>query len=275
MIHKLPPDFANHQIRIAVAGAGGNGSQVLSGLARLHLALRALGHHGLDVCVFDPDLVTPANIGRQLFSPSDLGQPKAIVLVNRINLFFGLQWQAVPSLYKPKQRRPVPRADILIGCVDTAAARRELAKSNFRYWLDLGNTATTGQVILGTRQCRPFAEILEEDLMRGRPESERPGANAQANVMAKRMKKRDYLDPRRPKLVTEIFPELLNRKLKEDNTPSCSLAEALERQDLFINQSVATFALQLLWQFIRNGGLDIHGYFINLETGRVTPLPIK
>lgn len=61
----------------------------------------------------------------------------------------------------------------------------------------------------------------------------------------------------------------------EDNTPSCSLAEALEKQDLFINQGVATFALQLLWQFIREGGLNIHGYFINLETGKVTPLPIK
>ena len=42
-----------------------------------------------------------------------------------------------------------------------------------------------------------------------------------------------------------------------------------------MNQSVATFALQLLWQFIREGGLIIHVYFINLETGRVTPLPIK
>lgn len=50
---------------------------------------------------------------------------------------------------------------------------------------------------------------------------------------------------------------------------------ALERQDLFINQTIATFALQLLWSFIRNGGLDIHGYFINLESGRVSPLPIK
>ena len=72
-----------------------------------------------------------------------------------------------------------------------------------------------------------------------------------------------------------VFPQLKRKRRKEDNTPSCSLAEALERQDLFINQSVATFALQLLWQFIREGGLNIHGYFINLETGRVTPLPIK
>jgi hypothetical protein len=72
-----------------------------------------------------------------------------------------------------------------------------------------------------------------------------------------------------------VFPQLKRKRRKEDNTPSCSLAEALERQDLFINQSVATFALQLLWQFIREGGLNIHGYFINLETGKVTPMPIK
>jgi hypothetical protein len=54
-----------------------------------------------------------------------------------------------------------------------------------------------------------------------------------------------------------------------------TLTVTIALDTLFINQTVATFALQLLWQFIRQGGLDIHGYFINLESGKVTPLPIK
>jgi hypothetical protein len=71
-----------------------------------------------------------------------------------------------------------------------------------------------------------------------------------------------------------MFPEILNPRFKEDNQPSCSLAEALEKQDLFINQSVATYALHLLWRLFRAGSIEHHGYFINLESGRVNPLPV-
>jgi PRTRC genetic system ThiF family protein len=261
MKHLLPSDFTENQITVAVAGAGGNGSQFINGLARMHIALRALGHPGFKVILYDPDVVTDANVGRQLFSPSDIGQFKSKVLINRLNCYFGLKWFAETTIYNT-QRFGDGRADILVGCVDSAAARRDLAKTRFHYWLDLGNTDKKGQVILGTR----------------RPSKKIPVSKPLVEVLAGRKVKKpkvEYLPSCRPKIVTEIFPELKNKRLKEDTAPSCSLAEALERQDLFINQSVATFALQLLWQFIRNGGLDIHGYFINLESGRVTPLPIK
>lgn len=238
--HFLPDRFVDphNKISVVVAGAGGNGSQVLSGLARMQVALESLGHPGFDVEVFDPDEVTEANVGRQLFSPSDIGCNKAAALVNRINHFFGFDWQARAKAFPDGVHTTV---DILISCVDSAAARRALGKSRFWYWLDLGNSQKTGQVILGT-----FRRNSKE----GREKH-----------------------PRMP-TVLEFFPELKNRHLQEDTSPSCSLAQALERQDLFINQSVSTFALQLLWQFFRNGALTIHGYFINLQTGRVTPLPI-
>jgi PRTRC genetic system ThiF family protein len=72
----------------------------------------------------------------------------------------------------------------------------------------------------------------------------------------------------------EIFPELLDESLEEDPRPSCSLAESLDQQDLFINQAVATFALNLLWRLFRDGKIEYHGGFINLATGRVNPLPV-
>ena len=83
-----------HPVTVNVIGAGGTGSQVLTCLARLDTALRGLGHPGLFVTVYDSDTVTEANIGRQLFSPSDTGLNKAQCLVTRVNNFFGNGWRA-------------------------------------------------------------------------------------------------------------------------------------------------------------------------------------
>ena len=87
-------------VNIVVAGAGGTGSQIITGLARLDRALRALGHPGgLAVHVWDPDRVSQANVGRQLFYDSDVGQFKCDVLIHRLNVAFGLGWKATPELF--------------------------------------------------------------------------------------------------------------------------------------------------------------------------------
>ena len=62
-----------HPVSVNIIGAGGTGSQVITNLARLDVTLRALNHPGLFVTIYDPDIVTEANIGRQLFGWSDLG----------------------------------------------------------------------------------------------------------------------------------------------------------------------------------------------------------
>jgi hypothetical protein len=217
-----------------------------------------------------------------LFSPSDVGSYKAEVLVNRLNLYYGLDWRA----YASKLERDTINEDdggpeFLIGCVDSAAARRELAQCPFHYWLDLGNQEKKGQVILGNqfessyrRRANDAVEQLDGDLQDEQPVTDKlaPEVRRQRKTLLETEFKRVMAD-RLPN-VMEIFPELMDTKRKEDDAPSCSLAEALGRQDLFINQSIATFALQLLWQFIRQGGTNIQGYFINLETGQTRPLPV-
>jgi hypothetical protein len=40
------------------------------------------------------------------------------------------------------------------------------------------------------------------------------------------------------------------------------------------NQAVVTPALQILWTLFRFGKIDWHGAFVNLKTGRTTPLPV-
>ena len=71
----------------------------------------------------------------------------------------------------------------------------------------------------------------------------------------------------------DIYPEQWAAKDPKD-APSCSLAAALVKQDLFINSTVATLAGQLLWQLLRKGRLTHHGYIINLATGTTLPLPV-
>jgi PRTRC genetic system ThiF family protein len=250
--HTLYPALVGRPIHVAVAGCGGNGSQMLSGLARMDLSLRALGHPGLEVVAHDPDVVTEANLGRQLFSPGDVGRNKADVLVNRLNCFFGLNWQANSNKFNGGQ------CDILIGCVDSIASRRALSCFNPYYWLDLGNTDRTGQVILGA------AKQYRSGFTRARIKAGKPTKREAADLAA---------EVHRPLNFFELFPHL--RKVEqEDNAPSCSLAGALERQDLFINQAVTTWALHLLWQLLRHGHVTCNGYFINLNTGLTRPIPL-
>lgn len=231
--------LASRCLSVALVGAGGNGSQMASGLARLNCALRALGGYGLHVTIIDPDIVSASNVGRQLFSPSDVGHAKATILATRINLFFGTRWDAMVAR-AGAVNSPGTRFDLVVGCVDSNAARRDIRelceRQRVEYLLDLGNDRHSGQVVLG---------------------------QAQADKGTLRLP-----------LVWELFPSILDTTAVEDDGPSCSVADALAKQDLFINQATATAALTLLWQLVRTGEIEHHGAFVNLRTGSQVPLAI-
>lgn len=239
-----------HKVTVNLVGAGGTGSQVLSGLARMHEALTGLGHPGLHVRCYDPDVVTAPNIGRQMFSPSDIGAYKSVILITRVNRFFGTEWEAHTSSYYGNIK-----ANITVTCIDTAAGRLDIndgltekpkSKEPIRdalYWLDLGNLQKTGQCILGTLQSIP-----------------QPQKSAHKTF--------DQL-----KTVAQKFKQL--RKLKEvDQGPSCSLAQAISRQDLFINSTIAQFGVNLLWKLFREGMITYHGCYVNLDSFIVNPIKI-
>ncbi len=73
--------------------------------------------------------------------------------------------------------------------------------------------------------------------------------------------------------VLDLYPDLIKSKDKK-SAPSCSAAESLERQDLFINPLVATLAGNLLWKLMRTGRLTHHGYVINLNEGIALPIKV-
>ena len=62
-----------------------------------HQAFLASGHpSGLSVTAIDGDRISAANCVRQPFSESGIGLFKSVVLINRLNLFWALEWEAVP-----------------------------------------------------------------------------------------------------------------------------------------------------------------------------------
>jgi PRTRC genetic system ThiF family protein len=79
---------------------------------------------------------------------------------------------------------------------------------------------------------------------------------------------------RRLPTVLEAFPELADESLADDNAPSCSVAEALERQSLFVNRVVASHALALLFDLLARGSINRAGAFLNLASGQAVPIPL-
>ena len=89
-----------HPVTVLEAGACGNGKQEINSQARKSVAILDVGHPVLHLTAFDPDTVTEANIGRQLFSETELGLNKATALVTRVNRFFGYAGEAREYRYQ-------------------------------------------------------------------------------------------------------------------------------------------------------------------------------
>ncbi len=159
---------------IVVVGCGGTGGFLAERVARL-----LIGRPGR-LALVDMDTVEPHNVARQNFYRSEVGRFKSEVLARRLSDQFG---RAVEYSVLPYDARLHTRAfegakglKLLVGCVDNARARRELAETlrqNHReayytyglswpsnvWWLDCGNGRDSGQVLLGN--------ALEQDALRG------------------------------------------------------------------------------------------------------------
>ncbi|ULQ48399.1 PRTRC system ThiF family protein (plasmid) [Flagellatimonas centrodinii] len=250
-----PSSWMERAIKVDLVGCGGTGSEVADALARLHLVLLALGHpRGLSVRLWDGDVVSESNVGRQRFYPSDVGYNKAEVLAARFNVGFGLNWCARPEFATPRLLDGAfsPGQDLLVTCVDRASVRVEIGEY-FRckrakgavpdqtarevMWLDFGNGAVTGQVILG--------HLLTW---------------------------KDSTGTRLPNVVN-LFPGLPD--VDDDAEPSCSLAAALRAQEFGINACVAQAGISsVLTPLLTKDRIGHHGVFVDIAAGQWSPLQI-
>lgn len=256
-MHILPEYLLNptHPVTVCVIGCGGTGSQVLTCLARISYSLRALGHPGLYVVTYDPDVVSESNVGRQLFSSSDIGLNKGILLTTRINAFYGTSWQAVSDYFTEKTGK---QCNFTLTCVDNVKSRLEVDKllksykkypmrqephMTTHYWMDFGNARNTGQVVLGSlyNMKQPESAVFE---------------------------------------TVEKLPTLTERfnlkKVKDENSgPSCSHADALKEQNLFINSTLAQLGCDMIWEMLTEGMIGYGGFYLNLKTKCSSPMALE
>lgn len=111
------------------------------------------------------------------------------------------------------------------------------------FCMDFGNARTTGQVLIGNIRGKILQPVSNE-----------------------------YLPVPRMNVITE---EVRYSTIKEkDSGPSCSLAEALQKQDLFINSMLAQTGCDILWRMLREGRTFYRGAYLNLDTLRINPIPV-
>jgi len=250
-VHFTPSYFQNptHPITICVIGCGGTGSLLLTRLARLDYALKQLNHPGISVECYDDDIVEPHNVGRQNFTINDVGLNKAIQLISKINMAYGLDWMA----HQTRVRDDIPNANIIATCVDSTEVRMAISKTKFSadsyydtqnsfYWLDCGNGKDFGQVILGTLNS------IEQPIIN------------------------DVLTTDKLKTVVDTYGNLANYDTEEvQGIQSCSYAESILKQDLFINDEIALGASKILWKLLKSPFIDVNGYIINQQQGKSQP----
>lgn len=255
-IHFAPNYFYNptHPITIVLIGVGGTGSLLLARLARIDYALLQIGHPGLHVIAYDSDRVEANNVGRQLYTVSDIGEYKVVNAVNKVNMAFGLQWQGIPMDALPNGEDI--RANIIITCVDNAQFRVQLAESlqyphkgseydTMFYWLDMGNSKNTGQFILGT--------LFDEK---------------------RKMEREDFEMVDKLKNIIDFFPDLDAHDTHRLQGVGCAYSDKLNEQSLFINDVLVAHASDCLFRLLYHKQIQKHGAFVNLESGRVNSISV-
>jgi len=242
----IPEDMMGntHKITISLIGAGGTGSLLLNQLCRINIALIGLGKKGIHVRCFDHDIVTESNLGRQNFNELDIDLNKADVLISRINMFYGFQWESY-NLKVTDQTHHI-KSNIIFICVDNIKARKDIytmlkgdkkTTHEFQnhYVIDCGNEFKTGQVYLSNSKSINQPDSKYETI--------------------------SYIPNPIEKYGKGIYQK------DNDNVPSCSLAQALGKQDLMINQFVADTAAKMFWDMLQHSFIFYNETFINLSEG--------
>ena len=167
-IHFVTPyvQDPSHPLTVLLIGAGGTGSRILPRLVSIDQALKEFGKPGLHVTVIDGDKVEEHNKARQNFTPQDVGHYKASRLIEKINMAFGLQWEAYNN-YLDNIKPEDLQYNLILSAVDNVQTRlnikealsimdtpnREDYGTPF-YWIDTGNGKDFGQVVLSTDDRR-------------------------------------------------------------------------------------------------------------------------
>lgn len=225
---------------VTIVGCGGTGAQVIRSVARMVYDMREARMHTPQVVLIDPDIVERPNVGRQLFTEADVGQPKAQVLMRRFNLALGLSMTAICEAVDA-ERHFERWGNLIVGCVDNHLARRELAKVSGALWCDSGNHTSAGQVVIGNTGDRDL--VLRQ--LDGR--DGKVGYLPHAGL---------------------LFPALLESEAEPTPQPGQSCAElvAARSQELLVNDWMAVATAQYIYKLLHRQPIQSFMSFISSDS---------
>lgn len=239
----------HHQIqKIVIVGLGGTGSDVARIVARILYDMKRNNQHTPELLLIDPDRVEAKNTGRQMFSPSDIGQYKAEVVSKRLNYALGMETGWIPEAVSAKKHFSGYNSQIVISCVDNYRARQEIQKIN-GILIANGNHKNAGQVTLGnSNDPELISKHLDEEKVRYLPKE------------------------------GLIFPSLLEPEPGVEEVPpdtrSCAELLVAGEQDLLINNWVATVAGQYVYKLLHRQPIHSFLTYINADGIGVRSLPV-
>lgn len=243
------------QVRITVVGLGGTGSWIAAQVARTARVLIDAGGQ-VRVVFIDADRVSTANVPRSCFCESEIGELKVVALARRYSGAWGLEIGTIAEPFKPEMARVASNEGVLnviVGCVDNAAARRALAevlerRSPYGYYggttgssvlIDCGNTRDGGQVLVGN--------VSRQEEMRG---------SFKGRLLCTALPSPYWQ-----------HPELLEDLEEERSDHNLSCAELMRRnaQSLMVNHFVASVAGDYLVRLLVTRNLRRYATYFDLE----------
>lgn len=265
ILPRIPVEIGDPQeMTILLVGCGGTGSFAALHLARLAYEARRGNGPKLRLIFVDPDRVEEKNIGRQNFCPAEIGQAKAMALASRYNLAFGLEIGAVIGPFEvgmvtdwaaKGHHWDAENMLLVIGCVDTPAARADIARSvdqaNHKHvqrriwWLDAGNSEHAGQVLIGNGWDIVLDPFLGRCVEVPWPSLQEPGIVQGSRGVGEQ---------------------------GEENL-SCAELMALNAQSLMINQAMAGWIGVYVYRLLAHD-LDTHQTWLDLRGGNVRSVAV-
>jgi PRTRC genetic system ThiF family protein len=242
---------SNDRPKLVIVGCGGTGSLVAEALCRL------LINSDLTLMLVDFDRVEPHNLLRQNFFAGEVGKFKSQALAERLSRQYGrkIGYSVMPyerDLFdEPMGAGMYHKAMslIIIGCVDTAEARRSIAdgmSANWNnWWLDAGNGHHSGQVLLGNT---------------GQPDGLKESFDIASHSVT------------RLPLPSLQLPALLIPQVEKTRPRDCAEAIEDDEQSPTINQAMAMLEVDFTYRLL-TGRLTSMGAYIDIDAGTLQTVP--
>lgn len=234
------------EFNIIQIGAGGTGGYLTRDLSRFIYSLNQReANIKINYTIVDGDKVEEKNLLRQNFLPQDLGKNKAEAMALRHSRAFGLPITAVTEMftkhhYSNLRNNSSSAVTILIGCVDSNAARRAMHECMVHdrrpvVWIDSGNERFSGQIVMGYYKDASSVYVPN---------------------------------------VIDVYPDLLDPSKDSKSEISCAERLMRDEQNIFVNVCASTHILNFVRQVILKEKTRIHGVIFGIN-GKVDSMYLK